>query len=79
MAKESSYFTLKNEIGKHDMKTIKQELDKLDGILSVSVNIDKSLIAVDYDNSGADHQRIQNKINNLGFETLKASNEEHVM
>lgn len=79
MAKESSYFTLKNEIGKHDMKNIKQELDKIDGILSVSVNIDKSLVAVDYDNSGIDHQYIQNKLNNLGFEMLKASNEEHVM
>ena len=79
MAKESSYFTLKNEIGKHDMKNIKQELDKIDGILSVSVNIDKSLVAVDYDNSGIDHQHIQNKLNNLWFEMLKASNEEHVM
>ena len=79
MPKESAYFLLKSLNNKQDIKLIKKELDTIRGIISVSVNHENSRVAVDFDNSGVSHDRIKNKINEIGFEIADESAEEHVM
>lgn len=49
MSKESAYFKLNDLSRKHDTKDLKQELDTFRGVISVSVNTENNLLAVDYD------------------------------
>jgi copper chaperone CopZ len=79
MSKESAYFKINSMHGSHDVKQIKQVLDTLPGILSVSVNLAKSSVAVDFDNTGVMHSQIQNRLNTLGFNLTAEKSENHIM
>jgi copper chaperone CopZ len=79
MSKESAYFIISNFSSKHDVKQIKQVLDTLPGIISVSVNLEKSSVAVDFDNTGVMHSQIENRLNTLGFNITEGKSENHVM
>jgi copper chaperone CopZ len=79
MSKESAYFKINNLSGNHDVKQIKQVLDTLPGIISVSVNLEKSSVAVDFDNTGVMHSQIENRLNTLGFNITADKAENHVM
>ena len=70
MSKESVYFTLSDVDGKHDVKEIKKVLDKLPGVSSVSVNERTNHVAIDFDNTGIQSDRIQKQLEKSGFEIL---------
>jgi len=79
LPKESAYFTVNNLSGKHDTKIIKQQLDTFPGVISVSVSQQKKCVAVDFDNTGVDSDRLEKKMNELGFEVSASKSEEHIM
>ena len=66
MAQLSTYFSLDNAGNNHDAKRLKQELDSLPGITSVSIG-KTGRLAVDYDSTGIRQEQIQQKIQELGF------------
>lgn len=68
MARESAYFIINNVDGKHDVGQIKQQLDTLHGVTSVSFSPKRQIVAVDYDSSGTSYDKIEHCINRLGFE-----------
>lgn len=67
MANESAYFKLDDVDGKHDVKEIKRVLDALPGVTSVSVNAETNQVAVDFDRTGVQSDRIQNKLEKAGY------------
>lgn len=79
MSKASIYFTVGNVDGKHDVKELKRELDTLRGIISVSINDQTESIAIDFDTTGVQQERIQKKIEKLGYDVLNVRFEDHVM
>lgn len=66
MAHLSTYFTLEEAAGRHDARRLKQGLDTLPGVTSVSVS-DSGCVAVDYDSSGVRQEQIRQKVQELGF------------
>ena len=75
MSNESAYFSVENLGGKHALKDIKRELDALHGVTSVSVNPEHRLVAVDYDSSGTSYDRIEHRLNRLGFQIAADASE----
>ena len=68
MAKESAYFTVGGISGKHDVKEIKRGLDTLPGVLSVSVGGGR--VAVDFDTTGTQRDRIEKQLADMGYQVL---------
>lgn len=68
MSKESVYFTLSNVAGKHDVKQIKQALDTLPGVSSVSIGDGSNHVAVDFDTTGIQIDRIKKQLEKSGYE-----------
>lgn len=66
MAHLSVYFSLENASDAHRQSRLKQELDTLPGVDSVSIN-DSGYLAVDYDSTGVRQEDIRRKILDLGF------------
>ena len=60
------YFSLENAGGSHQRARLKQGLDTLPGVTSVSIN-DRGCLAVDYDSTGVRQEDIRRKILELGF------------
>ena len=60
------YFSLENAGGSHQRARLKQGLDTLPGVTSVSIN-DRGYLAVDYDSTGVRQEDIRRKILELGF------------
>lgn len=79
MSKDSVYVTVLNMGGKHDAVQIKEKLDELRGVLSVSVNQKSSKIAVDYDSTGVQEDQIRKTIECMGFQILSAVRDSHPM
>ncbi|WP_040197437.1 heavy-metal-associated domain-containing protein [Candidatus Soleaferrea massiliensis] len=79
MAKQSAYFIVRDAHDKHDVKALKNGLDELKGVLSVSVNADQSRIAVDYDSTGVQQGQIARKICKLGYDIMEDHNQAHIM
>ena len=67
MAQISAYFSLENASGKHDAKRLKQGLDTLPGVTSVSIS-DRGCLSVDYDSTGVRQEEIRQKVQELGFQ-----------
>ncbi len=70
MSKESAYFIVENVRGKHDMKEVKNTLDQLHGVKSVSINPQHHLVAVDYDSSGTSYDEIEHSLNKIGHQVV---------
>ncbi|WP_444641485.1 heavy-metal-associated domain-containing protein [Caproiciproducens sp. R1] len=79
MAKASAYFDLENMTDQKDVQTIKKELDTLHGVISVSTNTHTGRVAVDYDTTGVEQSRIENKLQRLGYKIRAEKSEDHVM
>lgn len=62
----SAYFTLEEAADAHGVKRLKQGLDALPGVTSVSVS-DSGCVAVDYDTTGVRQEQIRQKVQELGF------------
>lgn len=67
MAHLSTYFSLEDPTGAHDVKRIKRELDGLPGVTSVSVS-PGGCLAVDYDSTGVRQSEIRQKVQKLGYQ-----------
>ena len=67
MAHLSTYFSLENAGDKHDEKLLKQGLDMLPGVTSVSLS-DRGCVAVDYDSTGVRQEQIRRKVQELGYQ-----------
>lgn len=79
MPKESAYFTISKMADKADVKRIKNGINTIPGVTSVSVNAHDGRIAVDFDNSGVSHERIEQRLLSLGYQINAQSGEEHIM
>ena len=66
MARLSVYFSLKDIGDSHQRAQLKQGLDTLPGVTSVSIT-DRGGLAVDYDSTGVRQEDIRRKILDLGF------------
>ncbi len=58
--------SLENAGSSHQRARLKQGLDTLPGVTSVSIN-DRGCLAVDYDSTGVRQEDIRRKILELGF------------
>lgn len=67
MAHLSTYFSLENAGGRHDEKLLKQGLDALPGVTSVSLS-ERGCVAVDYDSTGVRQEQIRQKVQELGYQ-----------
>lgn len=79
MSKASIYYDVSNINGKHSIKELKQEIDGLSGVISVTVNNKNKNIAVDFDTTGVNHSRIKKKIQDLGYTVTGARFDNHIM
>lgn len=77
--KASAYFTIDGLNGKHGIKELKSGLDTLRGVLSVSVSRKANSVAVDYDTTGESCERIQKKIEDLGYSIVDVRLDGHPM
>ena len=66
MSQLSTYLSLDDVHGKHDVNQLKRELDTLPGVTSVSIS-ENGCLAVDYDSTGIRQEEIRQKIQELGF------------
>lgn len=76
---ETAYFYVKNLRDKHDVKNIKNELGRLPGVSAVSVNKNTDKIAVDYDKTGIDKEKLQTKIKKMGYEIEDNNFESYIL
>lgn len=79
MSKASVYFTLGDSCNKQDAKAIKKELDALPGVRSVSVSDSVNRVAVDFDTSGVRSERIQKRLEAMGYQVLSSETDNHIM
>ena len=76
MSKASAYFMLGDLENKHDIKAIKRELDTLPGVRSVSISDSTNCVAVDFDPTGVQPDRIRKQLEKMGYQVtdFKADN-----
>lgn len=79
MSKESVYFQISDIAGNHDSKVLKRELGTVHGVLSVSVNTEKKAVAVDYDSTGVTSNRLEKRLEQLGYRVESCKTENHIM
>lgn len=79
MSKASVYFTLGGLEDKHDTKAIKRELDTLPGVHSVSISDNSHRVAVDFDTTGVQPDRIRKQLETMGYQILNFKTDDHVM
>ena len=78
MMKANACFTVGGISGKHDVKEIKQGLDTLPGVLSVTVS-NESRVSVDFDTTGVQSDRIGRQLEKMGCEIMDSKTEDHIM
>lgn len=79
MSKASVYFTLGDLDDKHDIKAIKRELDTLPGVNSVSVSGSSNRVAVDFDTTGVQAERIEKQLEKMGYQILSSKTDDHIV
>lgn len=79
MSKQSAYFKIPGLAGKHDVKELKNNLAKIRGITSVSVQTETDQIAVDYDSTGTTPEEIGKRIHMLGMDARLIEKQAHIM
>ena len=79
MSKASVYFTLGNSENQPDVKTIKRELDTLPGVRSVSISGSSNRVAVDFDTTGVQPDRIRKRLEAMGYQVLHSETDDHIM
>lgn len=79
MPKQSAYFTVPGLNGSHDIKKIKQALDGVPGVFSVSADAAGDRVAVDYDSTGTDLHQIEGRLHEIGVDAKLLDNQDHTM
>lgn len=77
MPAEHATFVVEQISKTHDLKEIKRELDAIHGVTSVSVNPYTNRITVDYNSAGTSYDRIENRLNRLGYQITADSSVIH--
>ena len=77
MSRESLYFKTYNIKDRYDELQVKEGLDTLPGVISVSVNRAENTLAVDYDSTGTHSGRIQNTLKLMGYEASITEQKTH--
>ena len=67
LSKKSIYFKVDKLNNDDNVKQIKEGVEHLDGIISVSVNKKDSKISVDYDDMGTNLSEIANTLIDMGY------------
>lgn len=78
MSKQSAYYRVP-DIDDKDSKRLKQVIDGLHGVISVSINVSSDKVAVDYDSTGTNCDVIKNEIEGSGYDVQLIANEDHIM
>lgn len=79
MSKQSAYFRVPDLAGGHDSKQIKAALDRISGVISVSVSTGAHKVAVDYDSSGTSCDAIQRELDRTGYPAQLLETQDHTM
>lgn len=79
VAKRSAYFKVSELHNKHQLGRIKRTLNEIPGVLSVSADIQSNQVAVDYDSSGLNIEKIISQLQNHGMDVKPIENEDHTM
>ena len=79
MSKASAYFIVNDIPGRKDIKKIKKDLDKLDGVISVSMNTVKNSVAVDFDTTGIRKNQLFERLEDMGYDVSETRYEVHIM
>ncbi|MCI6925663.1 MAG: heavy metal-associated domain protein [Butyricicoccus porcorum] len=80
MSKNSAYFSVSSLNGMHDLKRIRQEIDRTcDGVLSVAVGLDRNVVTIDFDDTGVTPQKLRHCLTNMGMHVTGARIEYHSM
>lgn len=79
VSKQSVYFHVPGLDGKHPVKKIKQALDELPGVFSVSANTEEDQVAVDYDDSGIPLSAIKNQLAGIGINAQLIDHQGHTL
>ncbi len=67
MGMQSVYFKVENLNGKRDVGRLKQGIDTLAGVTSVSVNAESGRLAVDFDDTATGADAIKDTLDDMGF------------
>ena len=78
LSKQSAYFRIPG-LTEADAGQIKRSLDSIRGVFSVSVNTSTRKVAVDYDSTGTDAERIRAKFEKSGYEAQLIANQDFTM
>lgn len=70
MARATVSYVLDEIDGRHGVGDLKQGLDRLPGVFSVSVSTQTNCVTVDYDTTGTGQKAIQRQLEKLGYRTL---------
>lgn len=74
---ENSVFKIDELSGKHTQKLVKQALDTLPGVTSVSIQQGVDRVAVDFDSTGVSHQKIKEKLIQMGLGVTAETSDQH--
>lgn len=67
MSKKSMYFSIEDMTNDNSNNKIKNGIDELNGIITVSVNVVSEIVAVDYDDTAVSSDDIKLRIEEIGF------------
>jgi len=67
MSKETVWLNVEGMSCSHCEKRVKEALDAIRGVISVSVNLDEGKVAVDYDTTGVNEEQIKRTIIEAGY------------
>lgn len=79
MSKASLYFDLEHPESERGCGEIKRRLGAVPGVLSVSVSRDRGRVAVDYDTTGAEPDRLRGELKGCGCSIAAEHFEDHTM
>ena len=79
MSKSTVYLTVSDAGDRHSSKDLKQGLDELRGVISVSVAAGGETVVVDYDSSGVDAEDISRQVQELGYDAQIKWDRNHIM
>jgi copper chaperone len=65
--KETANIQVRGMSCEHCAKAVEKELDKIPGVMSVSVSVDEGTVSVDYDSAAQTSNRLR-RINEAGYE-----------
>lgn len=79
MPKASVYFDLESTADQRDSEEIKRRIDRIPGVISVSVSRGRSRVAVDFDTTGTGPEKLRGALKECGCRVSGERIESHTM